>query len=307
MMLGLFGWPFGSDKVPETEQQRELLRQQLGITAYLAKREILTVEQGKVHCELYVHSETAPIIIFLPGLATYSELYAELLSKISEQGFNVVGFDYRGHGYSQGLRGDYSVEETVNDLIAVVTKLRERFSGELGVFGYSIGAMLGLAFAERDTRVKALLCGTLLLTEVPPDFMHQMGWNWLWSSSLFVPALRVPLAHLINIELLIGNHPAAEAIKNDQRLVYDYPISTLSSVFTHRAGVLEHAYPFKAAIIHGERDEVLPLSYSKRILPQLKHPFELLVIANEGHMLPWDNTNLLAQQVVEWFDKQLHH
>lgn len=306
-MLGLFGWPFGADKVNETPEQRAHLREVLGLNPFLAKREIFTVENGEIHCELYVHSETAPVILFLAGLATYCELYAELLSNISAQGFNVVGIDLRGHGYSQGLRGDYSMEETIKDLEMVIQKLRERFKGEIGVYGYSIGAILAVALAERDTRIKSVLCSTLLLIEEPPDFMHQMGWNWLRGTSFFFPAVRIPIGNLLNLDLLLGDHPAERTIKSDPRLVFDYPISTLSSVFTHRAGIMEHPYKFKAAIIHGDRDEVLPLSYSKRILPLLKHPFELIVLPNEGHMVPWDNPHLLAQSVAAWFKRTLSH
>jgi alpha-beta hydrolase superfamily lysophospholipase len=89
---------------------RELLRDGLGIQEILQRREVLRIEgEPPIHCELYEHHRTAPTVLFLPGLGTYSELYAELLAGVCDQGFNVVGVDPRGHGYSGGERGFYSI------------------------------------------------------------------------------------------------------------------------------------------------------------------------------------------------------
>jgi pimeloyl-ACP methyl ester carboxylesterase len=214
--------------------------------------------------------------------------------------------DYRGHGYSQGSRGEYRVAQTMDDLKAVVDTVKKQFSGAIGIYGYSMGAMLATAFAERDTRVKSLLCGTLLLTEVPPDFLHQMGWTWLWGSSLFYPNMKLPVGSMLNMQLLMSKIPGEdEVIKNDARLVFDYPIGTLASLFTHRAGVTRKTYPFKAAIIQGEHDEVLSTYYAQRSMQHLTHPFELKVLPKVGHMAPWEDPEMLASEVARWFQATL--
>lgn len=289
-----------SDTVEESASGREALRKKLGLLPYLERRECLTLDE-QIHCELYHYADSAPLIVFLPGIGTYCELYAELLSGIRDQGFNVVGIDLRGHGYSAGSRGDYRVEQVMVDISRVVDHLTQRISGPVGVYGYSIGGLLAVAFAERDPRVKSVLCGTLLVTEIAPDLIHQFGWSWTWSSALFFPQLRVPMKSFIDYEQLLAGHPAAREISQDPRIVYDYPLGTLASLFTHSSGVLKKRYDFRAAIIHGEHDEVLPLSYSHQVVDAMTHPFELITLQDEGHMIPWDNPEKLIAEVSHWF------
>lgn len=292
---------FGSPDDP----QRELLRRKLGLAPFIARREAFRVGPDGIHCEYYHHADDAPLILFLPGIGTYSELYAELLCRISDRGYNVVSVDLRGHGYSAGTRGDYTVELVICDLQRVISALESRSNGRIGVYGYSIGALLAVALAESDQRVRSVLCGTLLLTEVAPDVLHQLGWAWTWSSALLFPLMRLPLKSFIDFDTLMAGHPAGEEINNDPRVVFDYTLRTLSSLFTHRAGVVNQRFPFHAAIIHGARDEVLSLAYSKRVVEAIEHPFELIEVPGEGHMIPWDNPRLLSELVERWFARSL--
>lgn len=285
---------------------RELLRDGLGIQEILQRREVLRIEgEPPIHCELYEHHHTAPTVLFLPGLGTYSELYAELLAGVCDQGFNVVGVDPRGHGYSGGERGFYSIEESVADLQKVMDCLEQRFSGPIAIFGYSGGAVSGLALAEVDSRVQALLCGTLLLSELAPDMMHGMGWQWTTASAWMFPRMRVPLKGFIDFEVLLAGHPAGPLINEDPRLVFEYPLRTLASLFSRRAGILKQHYPFELAIIQGTRDEILGVDYARRVVGESVHPIELVLIPREGHMLPWDNAGALAERAAQWFHAAL--
>ncbi len=298
--IALTGTPLESDVF------RELLRDGLGIQEYLKRREIMIVAgEPSIHCELYEHDSAAPVVLFLPGLGTYSELYAELLGSISDRGFNVVGVDPRGHGYSAGERGFYSIEDTVADLQRVLSSLEARFTGPVVVFGYSGGAVTGLALAEQDSRVQALLCGTLLLSELAPDIMHGVGWQWTTASAWMFPRMKVPLKGFIDFEALLAGHPAGPLINQDPRLVFEYPLRTLASLFSRSAGILKKQHLFQLAILQGNRDEILDVDYANRVVAESVHAIELLLIPDEGHMLPWDNAAEFSTQAAQWFHRVL--
>lgn len=287
--------------IPPVDQHRVELRQKLGITARLEQRECIRIGRLPLHTELYATADVnAPLLLFIPGIGTYCELYAELLSDLAGQGFNVVGVDLRGHGYSGGDRGLYTVDQVCADLSAIIDHYRARFSGPIYLYGYSIGALLGLACAERDERIEKLVCGTLLVPEIAPDMLHQIGWSWIWSSALLMPGMQLPMKNFIDYDRLLAGHPAGEEINSDPLIVFDYPLRTLSSLFTHRVGSLSRRYDFKGLIIHGSDDEVLPLSYSERVQDWLQQPFELVAVDGEGHMLPWDNPVRLTELITRW-------
>jgi len=88
----------------ETCPSREDLQRALGSELYLAKRETFHVGELPVHCEIYEHCVDSPVLLFLPGIGTYAELYAQMLCSLPQQGFNVVATDPQGHGYSGGER-----------------------------------------------------------------------------------------------------------------------------------------------------------------------------------------------------------
>ncbi|WP_293268072.1 alpha/beta fold hydrolase [Neptunomonas sp.] len=284
------------------EEHRGRLRDKLDIHHHLSKRECLRVGELSVHCELYeADKEGAPVLVFLPGIGTYSELYADILGRFAESGFHTVGMDYPGHGYSGGKRGHYTVEGVVESVSDLIDRLEERFTGPVYLFGYSIGSLLAVAAAERDSRIQGVMCGTLLIPEIPPDTMHQLGWQWTWGMAQMFPSMKLPLKSLVDYEQLLAGHPAAKEFNHDHLMIFDYPLSTLSSLYSWRSKVKSQVFDFHAAILHGADDDVMSLGYSKRLVETLAHPFELIEIPG-GHMLPWYEPELLIARVTEWLN-----
>ncbi len=288
----------------DLDRHRQVLREKLGITELLETRQCFEVGELPLHTEYYHHADDAPLLVFLPGIGTYSELYADLLSRLSQRGFNVVGLDLRGHGYSGGSRGLYSVEQSMTDVRAVIDHYQQTSEQPVYLYGYSIGALLAVAAAEADARIQAVVCGTLLVPAVAPDMLHQLGWSWIWGSALFAPGLALPMQNFIDYEQLLAGHPAGEEINSDPLIVFDYPLGTLSSLFTYHLRSLNTRFPFRGLIVHGDQDEVLPLSYSQRVQAMLAQPFELKPVPGEGHMLPWDRPGLLAGLIADWLQSE---
>ncbi|MCB1773054.1 MAG: alpha/beta fold hydrolase [Gammaproteobacteria bacterium] len=285
----------------EGAEHRHRLRQELQLTLPLTYRRVFRV--GKVHCELYENDRPeAPVILFLAGIGTYCELYARLLHGLSRQGFHVVGVDLRGHGYSDGERGVLTVETAVADLSVVIDALETRFTGPFSVYGYSIGATLGASLCVADERVAALFCTTLLMPEVPPDPLHQIGWHWTRVSAFWFPGLKVPLLQFIDFKKLIRgvSADAVDDIEDDPLLVDSYPLKTLSSLFNTPTGLMTIGRTLPVAIMHGDVDEVLPLSYSERVCASMSQPIELIRVGDHGHMIPWDNVELNISLVAQW-------
>lgn len=288
------------DKTANDTTHRDRLRNKLGIRDFLRSRDKVLLPKSRVNTEHFFHAgKDAPLVIFLSGIGTYTELYAELLFGLSEAGFNVVGLDYPGHGYSEGSRGFYTVESVREALSELLDRIESSHSGPVFLFGYSIGSLLALDFAEQDTRVDGVVCGTLLVPEVVPDVMHLWGWQWLWGLSMWMPSYRIPLKSVVDYERMLKGNPAAVEINHDPLMVFDYPISTLASVYGWKSRSLKDAGSFQGLIIHGAEDEVLPLSYSQKLVNVLKPSFDLVTIPG-GHMQPWDAPSLIIEHIVQW-------
>ncbi|MFX0010872.1 MAG: alpha/beta hydrolase [Candidatus Hermodarchaeota archaeon] len=83
-------------------------------------------------------------VLILHGRTSYSKYYEMFGNAISQAGFTAVGLDLRGHGLSDGIRGDYpSKERLFNDLVETIIFLKKQFKS-LILFGHSLGVLNAL-------------------------------------------------------------------------------------------------------------------------------------------------------------------
>lgn len=284
---------------------RTVAYEQLGLTPYLERREILTLGKIPLHGELYEYCPEAPCILFVPGIGTYSALYAESLSKLSDKGFNVLSIDLRGHGESGGKRGQYRVSEVVDDLQLALDYLSARYHDQIGVLGCSIGSRLGLALSEADSRVRSLFCHTLFLAEIPPNLSHFIGWQQLALTSLWWPNFLIDFRTFIDISEFLYHNPIGQFANHDDLMVWHYPVGTLHSVFSERTNILRKRLCIPSALLVGENDPIIRSAYIKRLIKRSAQHFELYELKGEGHLLPLEAVDAWVDVSSEWFSKTL--
>jgi 3-oxoadipate enol-lactonase len=110
--------------------------------------------------------ENGPVVCFTHSLASDGGMWAEQVPPLLAAGFRVLRVDMRGHGGSDAVAGDYTMEQLAGDTAAVVDALGFR---QVHYIGLSIGGMLGQAFAlNHGAKLKSLmLCDTM--PQTPPD------------------------------------------------------------------------------------------------------------------------------------------
>jgi len=100
-------------------------------------------------------------ILILHGITAYSGPYEMFGKAIAETGFAAFGLDLRGHGLSDGIRGDYPNKESlIMDLIETVAFLKKRFDILL-LLGHSLGVLSAL-IAKTNSQEK--IDGLILLS-----------------------------------------------------------------------------------------------------------------------------------------------
>jgi alpha-beta hydrolase superfamily lysophospholipase len=90
-------------------------------------------------------------ILILHGITAHSGPYEMFANAISKAGFTAIGLDLRGHGLSDGIRGDYpSKERLINDLVETIAYLKKQYSTLL-LFGHSLGVLTALITKKNST------------------------------------------------------------------------------------------------------------------------------------------------------------
>lgn len=187
--------------------------------------------------------------------STYPEL-AERLAR--ETGWAVLTFNFRGTGMSEG---DFSLDAWMTDLRVAVDLLSEREDvGGVWLAGSSAGGSLAICVAAEDERVRGV--ATLA---APATFSD-------WAAN---PSRLLEYARDIGIirRAAFPPDPAAWG----RRFVEVSPLASAAKLA-----------PRQLLLIHGDQDEVVPLSDARALYEAGYEISDLRVVAGGGHRLRHD-------------------
>ncbi|HUX98709.1 MAG TPA: alpha/beta fold hydrolase [Candidatus Deferrimicrobium sp.] len=81
-------------------------------------------------------------VLFFHGITGHSGAYSMVGESAAAAGFSVFGLDLRGHGLSDGVRGDYpSKKRLIEDIKETIAFLKNKFPKLVGV-GHSLGNLV---------------------------------------------------------------------------------------------------------------------------------------------------------------------
>jgi alpha-beta hydrolase superfamily lysophospholipase len=96
----------------------------------------------RVHLDLYQAATATATVVFQPGAGSYARFYAPLCQALARSGFNVLGIDRPGHGYSEGARGDCTVADAIAVTGLAIDTARQRFGLPVVLLGSSLGGLI---------------------------------------------------------------------------------------------------------------------------------------------------------------------
>ena len=115
----------------------------------------------RLHLDVIEVDRGRPTVVFMPDTNAYAILYGEFLARLADRGFNVIGFDPRGHGRSQGARGSYTMPELIRDFRAALQYARKRFGDPLFAAGSSQGGITAFYLAAEGLPLAGAICHNL--------------------------------------------------------------------------------------------------------------------------------------------------
>ena len=104
--------------------------------------------------------EDGPVVCITHSLASDGGSWAEQVPALLQAGFRVLRLDMRGHGGSEPVSGDYTMQALAADVAAALDALA---IPRVHYIGLSIGGMIGQAFAlgHPQKLISAMWCDTL--------------------------------------------------------------------------------------------------------------------------------------------------
>lgn len=135
---------------------------------------------GMVSSTTATTGETAekgvPVVVFFNGNLMTIERTAELYRRLAGLGVEVVAYDYRGYGFSEGQP---DVPAFRADALAIYDKVVREYAGRrVLVYGFSLGtAMAAYVASERSVSGVILAAPFATAEEEMPVFARRMGFS----------------------------------------------------------------------------------------------------------------------------------
>ena len=210
----------------------------------------------------------APFIVFLHGFMSDLEgKKPNAFLKFAKQNkLSFLALEYSGHGKSSGKFINGNITKWSNETSALIKKFVKK--NDFIIIGSSMGAWLAL---NQFQKFKNQISGFLGIGSAP-EFLENLMWK-KFSKKMKAETMKKGIYHLKH-----GN--------------YEYPITLQLIKDGRKNKVLNKKInsKIKVTMIHGQKDEVVPVSYSRKILKIFKNAKKkLLVIKNGDHSLSKPN------------------
>jgi 3-oxoadipate enol-lactonase len=123
---------------------------------------LINLAGRKIYYDL-MGPENGPVVCFTHSLSSDGGMWAEQMPGLINAGYRVLRLDMRGHGGSDPVAGDYTMEALADDVAASLDALA---ISKVQFIGLSIGGMIGQAFAIKypGRLISAMLCDTMPAT-----------------------------------------------------------------------------------------------------------------------------------------------
>ena len=225
---------------------------------------------------LYAHSwqpdgAAVGVVCLVHGLGEHSSRYAHVAAALAEAGYVTLAFDQRGHGKSQGARGDAaSYDEQLDDIKRLLDEASERYPAlPRFLYGHSMGGNLALNYAlRRRTPLQGVIAtGPWLRAAFDPP-------AWRVRAGRLLHKVRPALLQPSGIDVTaVSRDPAVVQAYRDDPLIHDrIALRVYFSCVDAGLWALERAAEFSLPLLlmHGGADRLTSAAASREFVAKIK-------------------------------------
>lgn len=266
----------------------------------------------KLHVDVFENAPTAPTIVFIPGTAIYGLCYGDLLYKLGLTGYNIVAFDPRGHGQSEGIRGDYTISEIMTDAENVITYAIDRFNNKVNLMGSSQGGIVAFYMAAKDERLNSVVCQTFADLTSEDTFQlarHPRLFKYLKrlisKHGQRFPRLRIPVTSYINLDKIPVKYfgTARHFMEVDPLALKSVSLRALQSLAHTKMAKPVEEITVPVMVMQGTLDNIFPVAYTQKIYARLNCHKKLSLFPDKSHAVLHEVPDEVVPVVASWLNE----
>jgi acylglycerol lipase len=282
----------------------------LGLQGALERLEHAWVpkEGALIHLEVHSVETAAPTAVIVHGLGDHARRLTPLAVALVEARFNAIAIDRRGHGISEGRRGDATLDEDFAVLRLGVAQARERFGGPVVLLGDSLGGIMIWYLLTEGTDVDAVVCHDVSHPDVRHDASMRFKAPLVRALGRIAPRTPISVRQIADYDH-VALDPITKAYFDDEvDKLFNFQVSARSGAsylaWRPRRSWEEVATP--ALVIAGAEDRMVPPSFIEASMELSKPPNTTYVkVPGAGHQLFLDDLGIALPPLLDWLRRAL--
>jgi lysophospholipase len=256
-----------------------------------------------IHLEVHPVSASAPTVVIAHGLGDHTRRLTPLAIALGEAGFNAIGLDRRGHGISEGRRGDASLDEDFAVLRLGIAQARERFGDPVVLLGDSLGGIMIWYLLTHEPDVDAVVCHDISHPDVSLDASMRFKAPLMRAVGTVAPRLPIPVRQIADYDH-VALDPITKAYFDDEvDKLFNFSISARSaaSYLAFRPARPWERVQTPGLVIAGAEDRMVSPRFIEASLERSKPPNTTYEkVPGAGHQLFLDDLADSLPPLLEW-------
>ena len=247
-------------------------------------------------------------VVFAHGLGDHARRSTPLGGALAEAGYDAVLIDRRGHGLSEGRRGDATLADDFAAIELAVAYARERFDGPVALMGDSLGGVMSWYLLTREPDVEAAVCHCIGHPEVHHDPAMR------WKGPLIAALARVaPVAPVSVTQIADYSEVALEPLTKryfEDRidLLFNFTITlrAMAAYVGFRPGIPWEQVSIPVLVTIGSEDRMVTRPYTEECLARAQPPRTTYIpFDGMGHQVFLDHLADAMPPVLDWLEHAL--
>ena len=272
---------------------------------YLEKQ-IHTHDGLRLYCQSWIpDAQKRGTVLLLHGLGEHSSRYTHLGGFLAERGFTLESFDLRGHGKSEGKRGDTpSFEAYLKDIDKFLLSIPDLLSKPHFLYGHSLGAILAISYVmSRNYTSNGVICTGVALHNALETQKIKLA--LVKTLGRLFPRLIIPSGLDPNA---LSRDPDINSSYINDPLVHDHASLGFGvELIKEIASIWVNAERFPAALLlmHGEKDRVAIPSSSGELAQLVDKKCTLKIWEEMYHEIHNEiGKEMVFDYLIEWLNKR---
>ncbi|MFX1570186.1 MAG: alpha/beta fold hydrolase [Promethearchaeota archaeon] len=279
----------------------------------LIKEEYIWSEGLKIHLDIYDDNEKSikGTIIFLHGTSVYSRFYAEFLYNLFRKGYRVIAPDMVGHGLSEGVRGNFTMEQFEKTVYDVNSYVIENYSKKNILMGSSLGGINTLYSVAYDNRFKGAIChnAAIFNEKAYKKIINLHGFLKLLIYLVpfvakVIPKLKLSTTLYLDFDKLAKTEKVLEGINfllKDPLISLKYTLRALRTQMRDPLPIPIEEIKVPTMIINGTEDDLFSIDYMTEIYDRLTCENKSLeILDGASHLIFQENIEEVLTRIITW-------